>query len=200
MYGIQNEFSNRNRTTMDIDTGSTVEVIDLCTPNMDMEEEPISYESEPDNTSYLSILACYPKRNEQDPTMPLLPNTPRMYFHRLNLNSIFDILANQLNQNDLLRRQRGSLISSFEIKDNNPSVPSFLREKYHMLFSDLIQRLKVDMTLLDYNYTRLNKYIRMFAYEQIRVFNLRLNEIPCIDEQEYPLALEFFLQFDRMIS
>ncbi len=67
-----------------------------------------------------------------------------------------------------------------------------------MLFGDLINRLKVDMTLLDYNYTRLNAFMRMLFYEQIRVFNLRPHQIAQIDENEYPLALEFFLQFDGM--
>jgi len=79
---------------------------------------------------------------------------------------------------------------------NDLTIPSFLNEKYQLFFGDLIERLKVDMTLLDYNYTRLNKYMRMLVYEHIQVFTLRPNEIGRIDEKEYPLALEFFLQFD----
>lgn len=79
------------------------------------------------------------------------------------------------------------------------SIPSFLCEKYQLYFCDLMERLKVTMTLLDYNYTRLNRFIRMLATDQMRVFNLRINEIPRIDEKEYPLALEFFLQFDSKI-
>jgi hypothetical protein len=69
-----------------------------------------------------------------------------------------------------------------------------------MFYGDLIQRLKVDMTILDYNYIRLNKYMRMLLYEQIRIFNLRPYGIQLIDEKEYPLALEFFLQFDGMFD
>ena len=79
-------------------------------------------------------------------------------------------------------------------------IPSFLREKYHLFFDDLIQRLKVDMTLLDYNYTRLNQYMRTLVYEQRKVFHLRPCEIQCIDEKGYPLALEFYLQFDSMYT
>ncbi|CAF1542923.1 unnamed protein product, partial [Rotaria sordida] len=52
------------------------------------------------------------------------------------------------------------------------------------------------MTILDYNYTRLNKHLRMLVYEQIRVLHLRLHQIQRIDEKEYPLGLKFFLQFD----
>ncbi|CAF5153225.1 unnamed protein product [Rotaria sp. Silwood1] len=36
----------------------------------------------------------------------------------------------------------------------------------------------------------------MLAYEQIRAFNLQPNAIPQLEEKEYPVALEFFLQFD----
>ena len=52
------------------------------------------------------------------------------------------------------------------------------------------------MTILVYNYTRLNSYMKKLILEQIHVFNLRPHEIQVIDEKEYPLALEFFLQFD----
>ncbi len=83
--------------------------------------------------------------------------------------------------------------------NDDTSIPSFLCEKYQLYFCDLMERLKVTMTLLDYNYTRLNRFIRMLATDQMRVFNLRINEIPRIDEKEYPLALEFFLQFDSKI-
>ncbi len=38
----------------------------------------------------------------------------------------------------------------------------------------------------------------MLNYEIIRVFNLQSDEIQFIEEKEYPLALEFFLQFDSM--
>ncbi|CAF4588994.1 unnamed protein product, partial [Rotaria magnacalcarata] len=33
-------------------------------------------------------------------------------------------------------------------------------------------------------------------YEQIKVFNSRLDQIPRIEDNEYPLLLKFFLQFD----
>ena len=62
-----------------------------------------------------------------------------------------------------------------------------------------MERLKVDMTLLDYNYTRLNQYMRMIMYEHVHVFNVRPHEVERIDEKEYPLALEFFLQFDGIV-
>ena len=56
------------------------------------------------------------------------------------------------------------------------------------------------MTLLDYNYTRLNQYMRTLVYEQRQVSHLRPCEMQRIDEKEYPLALEFYLQFDSMYT
>ena len=109
-----------------------------------------------------------------------------------------NILAHQLTQIELLRRRSCAYGPAFNVINHDSMIPSFLREKYHLFFDDLIQRLKVDMTLLDYNYTRLNQYIRTLAYEQRKVFHLRPCEIQRIDEKEYPLALEFYLQFDSM--
>ena len=90
--------------------------------------------------------------------------------------------------------------SAFGFVNYNSMIPSFLREKYQMLFVDLLERLKVDVSILDYNYIRLNNYMRLLIYEQMQVFNLRLDQIPRIEENEYPLLLEFFLQFDSKSS
>ena len=114
-------------------------------------------------------------------------------------NSIFFVIvAYKLTFTEDMRRSSGAFKPAFDIINSNPTIPSFLREKYHLFFHDLVERLKVDMTILDYNYTRLNKYLKMLIYEQMQVFNLRSDEIELIDEKEYPLALEFFLQFDSM--
>ncbi|CAF4005174.1 unnamed protein product [Rotaria sordida] len=96
----------------------------------------------------------------------------------------------------LVRRCANTFKPAFNIINYDSTIPSFLREKYHIFFGDLLKRLKVDMTILDYNYTRLNKHLRMLVYEQIRVLHLRLHQIQRIDEKEYPLGLKFFLQFD----
>jgi hypothetical protein len=117
---------------------------------------------------------------------------------KTNRHILFHILVNQLTQIEAIRRCSNSFTPAFDIVNHNPLIPSFLREKYQLFYSDLIERLKVDMTILDYNYTRLTKYITMVIEEQIRVFVLRRNEVQLIEELEYSLALEFFLQFDGM--
>ncbi|CAF4314432.1 unnamed protein product, partial [Rotaria sordida] len=102
----------------------------------------------------------------------------------------------QLALQRLVRRRADTFKPAFNIINYDSIIPSFLREKYHIFFGDLLERLKVDMTILDYNYTCLNQYFRMLVYEQMCVLHLRLHEIQRIDEKEYPLALKFFLQFD----
>jgi hypothetical protein len=106
------------------------------------------------------------------------------------------ILVNGLNSTEVTRRMSYSPRMGIEIKFYNPSMPSLIREKYNLLYVDLIKRLRVNMQMLDYNYTRLNRYLRMFADEQTRIFRLRPDEIQLITEKEYPMALEFFMQFD----
>jgi hypothetical protein len=123
-----------------------------------------------------------------------------MQKYYLKLSFVFEIIAHQLTKIELARRCSGVFKPAFGIINHDPTIPSFLREKYQMFYGDLIERLKVDMTILDYNYTRLNKYMRMLIYEQIRVLQLRPHEIQLIEESEYPLALEFFLQFDSMFT
>ena len=109
-------------------------------------------------------------------------------------------LAHQLTDTELARRHAGAFAAAFDIICTNPALPSFLREKYQLFYEHLIKRLQVDTAILDYNYTRLNQFIKMFIYERIRVFNLQPYEIQLISEKEYPLALEFYLQFDSKSS
>ncbi|CAF4055079.1 unnamed protein product, partial [Rotaria sp. Silwood1] len=194
---------NRTRTIdlaeiiHDDDTNEILEVIDLCSPTVgsdDLSMLPVLsrntcisntlIERFPNLSRRLSIVACYPSNNhnhnQQDRGEPLLPNIP----------------PHQLTRTELSRRPLGSIKPALQIVQNNTTIPSFLREKYHLYYDDLLERLKVDFGILDFNYTRFNKYMRMLAYEQMRVFNLRPHEIPRIDEKEYPIALEFYLQFD----
>ncbi|CAF3802427.1 unnamed protein product [Rotaria sp. Silwood1] len=181
----------------DDDTNEILEVIDLCSPTVgsdDLSMLPVLSrntcisntltERFPNLSRRLSIVACYPSnnhnQNQQDNGEPLLPNIP----------------SHQLTRTELSRRSLGSIKSALQIVQNNTTIPSFLREKYHLYYDDLLERLKGDFGILDFNYTRFNKYMRMLAYEQMRVFNLRPHEILRIDEKEYPIGLDFYLQFD----
>lgn len=85
---------------------------------------------------------------------------------------------------------------TLELIQYRQEIPSFLREKYELLYVDLMKRLHVDMSLLDYNYTRLNHFIQEFDRHRMVVFGFLREELEAIHEREYPMALEFYLQFD----
>ena len=106
------------------------------------------------------------------------------------------VAGHQLTPEEGARRCSRAFRPAFDAIDHDSTVTSFLRDKYQLFFGDLIERLKVDMTILDFNYTRLNTYMRLFMDEQMRLFKLRPSDVQLIHESEYPLALEFFLQFD----
>ncbi|CAF3477230.1 unnamed protein product [Rotaria socialis] len=166
--------------SMDIDINEQIQVIDLCTPDMDIKDIALSPSRFSDLQQKHSILACYPINSQHEQGPPLLTNIP----------------PHQLTRTELAYRQSNAFPSAFRFVNYDSMIPSFLREKYQMYFVDLLERLKVDVSILDYNYIRLNNYMRLLMYEQIKVFNSRIDQIPRIEESEYPLLLEFFLQFD----
>ena len=116
------------------------------------------------------------------------------------MSTSFILAAYQLTQTELARRSSDAFQQAFSVVDSNATIPSFLREKYQFFYDDLLSRLKVDFAILDYNYTRLNKFIKLWSYERVHVFNLRPDQISAMQDHEYPLALEFFLQFDSMYA
>ena len=62
---------------MDVDTKKQIEIIDLCTPQTVLVSKTM-LERFSNLQHRLSILACYPKNKEQEQTVPLFPNVPRM--------------------------------------------------------------------------------------------------------------------------
>lgn len=85
---------------------------------------------------------------------------------------------------------------TIELIDHQRSIPSFLRSKYELFYHDLMKRLRVNMTLLDYNYTRLKQHMNRLKHQWIHVYGFFPEEVEQIAEEEYPLALEYYLQFD----
>lgn len=102
-----------------------------------------------------------------------------------------------MNQTGTKRSSSHSLTSIVQLIDHHQRIPSFLRDKYDLLYGDLMARLKVSLSIIDYNYTRLMRFIHRLKEQQIRFFYFRPSEIEEMFDYEYPLVLEFFLQFDR---
>jgi hypothetical protein len=157
-----------------------IEIIDLCTPNISIDEESIESNRISNGSHRFSVLPWYPTSDDQHQGYPLLTN----------------ISPQKLSDKERIRRQANQFKPAFHAIDQNETIPSFLRQKYHLFYRDLMRRLKVDMSILDFNYTRLDQYIRSLMFEQMKVFHLQLEQIELINEKEYPLALEFYLQFD----
>lgn len=111
---------------------SSIDLIDLCTPTVERREEM---------ARRLPILACFP--TSEDDARPLLANLP----------------PERLTSMELRQRLASDYPSAISVVDVNPKIPSLLREKYRLLFGDLMARLKVDLSILDYNYTRLNTFL-----------------------------------------
>ena len=162
-----NERPNQLKVEKDV----IVEVIDLCTPTT-------SAVAGVDRC--MKILACYPKTVNDDEIVPLLAN----------------VAPERLTAVERRRRQSGTFPSAVHLVDQNSTIPSFLRDKYRLFYSELMKHLKVDQSILDFNYTRLNVFLRLLLYQQVRVFNLRAEDAAVVEEKELPCLLEFFLQFD----
>ena len=154
----------------EIGQNESIELNDLCTPAVEMM----------DVGRRLLILACYPTTEGQDQS------------HLLRAN----VASDRLTLIEFRRRTSNTYPSVINILEQYVKIPSFVRDKCELLFGELMKRLRVDLSILDYNYTRLNTFLKMLMYEQIRVFELQVEDVPSVNEKEYPCLLEFFLQFD----
>ncbi|CAF4807292.1 unnamed protein product, partial [Rotaria sp. Silwood2] len=132
-------------TTADNDVSETMEIIDLCTPTVVIDDGSTAVEMKQRFLNLdrrLCILPCYTTYNaKRDEGQPLLANIPH----------------HQLTSTELSYRRSGAFKPACTIVNTQSNMPSFLREKFNMFFGDLLERLKVDLSILDYNYTRLNK-------------------------------------------
>ena len=120
-----------------------------------------------------------------------------MITSRVQTRLCFSLLVeHQLSNEELELRRVDYFQPACRLVDHDRSISSFIRDKGQHFYGDLVDRLKVDMALLDYNYTRLVTFTRVLANEQAQVFDLPFDHVASMNEREYPLALEFFLQFD----
>ena len=119
-----------------------------------------------------------------------------------NGTSPYLLLANipvqQLTLQERTRRRTGKYPCAFSIIETHTSAPSFLLQHYQVYFASLIQRLHVDLSILDYNYTRLKVFIGFYRDAFVRIFGSRhASETQFnLNESEYTYLLEFYLQLD----
>jgi hypothetical protein len=106
------------------------------------------------------------------------------------------ILADQLTAEELTRRSSGACEPPFELVNVNYELPSFYFDRYKKFLGKWTELWRMDLAILDYNYVRLLKCANTLVDEQIRRFQLRPNEVKRLGEEEYAIALEFYLQID----
>ena len=111
-----------------------VMVIDRCTPEVVLDESDKQY--------FLLLINVLCKPQREDGKV-------------LKEKSFFT--AHRLTQQERVRRCSTVFKLAFENIHRDLMIQSFLREKQQLFFGNLLERLKVVITLLDYNYTRLNK-------------------------------------------
>jgi hypothetical protein len=133
------------------------------------------------NQERLSILPIYPSMNND--IQLLLANVP----------------INHLSQQELTNRQKGKYKASFSIIDSNASTTtSFMVQQYRTYYASLLERLNVDLSILDRNYIQLKKiielhrqaYIRTIGHDKTAKYQFNL------PENEFAQLLEYYLQID----
>lgn len=163
------------------------EIIDLITPPKPLASSTIeNYKPStivPYNERRLSILPTYP--------MPL---------YGMNVNLLLANIPNGLlSAEQLIHRQPGKYICPFTINNHDPTMTSFILNQYHKFFVPILQNFKLDLSILDHNYARLQQVIEMIRKARLRALpSNKLNEDPLgnLFDNELPQLLEFYLQID----
>jgi hypothetical protein len=112
------------------------------------------------------------------------------------------LIDHLLSEEELHRRRSTKYRPPFHVIGASPTsilvntkIPSFFWPIYQELFVDVSEHLHVDMAIIDYNYARLSKCIDIWAKE--RLFRFRKGQpVVTLDQKEYAIALEFYLQID----
>lgn len=178
-------------------TPKGIELIDLVSPNVSPQGlKQITYipktlKSNQQQQQRLSILPLFPSDDQlagigSNETLFLLANVPQ---HQLSIEQ-------------RTRRQSKHYRSHFTFNPAIHSQQSFLKQKYKLFFEPIMDKLQVDTCIVDFNYTRLESILRLFADIRHRIFNhphrSTGNTIQQwqLKEEEYPMLMEFYLQMD----
>lgn len=180
-----NRNDQRNRITIK-ETNQNTEIIDLITPS----KSPIGLcrlNYVPHTLHYvhdkrLSILPAYPTDDDDSKLNLLLCNVP----------------PQQLSLQELDRRQMGQYQCPFRITNNQMSKKSIMIKQYEKYFIPLIERLNVDVSILDFNYMRFEHFLQLFRVARTSILpkDKAVNESWKIDDNELQLLFEFYLQID----
>lgn len=167
------------------------ELIDLVSPANSPDV------SEPRHRSYIPRTLDM-NNHRRVSILPMFPTT----FDNSNdhLLLLANVAEEQLSMEDRRHRRIGQHQCSFHIVECRNPDDSFMLQQYQTYFGSLLNRLHVDIAILDYNYSRMRSMIRRFSDARQRTINSRTFDLPTEDrklsEQEHPSMLEFYLQMD----
>lgn len=162
---------------------SEVELIDLVSPEASPRGlKPVAYlprTLNPRNQQRLLILPMFPSNGESSLLLTSVP-------------------PKQLSIEQAARRYQGQQSVTFFVLRDATTENSFMKQKYDQFFGPLVERLKADLNVLDYNYVRLKHVLQLFAESRLRILNGHRSTMSqwLVKEEEYPALLEFYLQID----
>jgi hypothetical protein len=100
-----------------------------------------------------------------------------------------------LSASQLEYRKRGAFKCQFEyIENKNSHIPSFMKFVYKNFIVNMSKKLKVDESIIDFNLTRLDEVTIQSVLLNCNTNQKNLNH--AYRMQEWPIALEIFLQID----
>ncbi|CAF1647128.1 unnamed protein product [Rotaria sp. Silwood1] len=73
-----------------------------------------------------------------------------------------NVSINELSSVQLARREHGKYQSSFKVLNPDPITPSLMIKFYNQRFGTILERFKLDLSILDHNYARLDEFITLF--------------------------------------
>jgi hypothetical protein len=145
------------------------------------------------NQRRLSILPTFPLglvEHQQQQAPSLLPSL-----------LLANVPVSYLSNSDAQHRQTDRYPTRFTIDKRASSSTSMMLQYYEKFYASLCTRLRVDLSILDYNCTRLQHALRLCRDARHRTLGQQharsmSNSTWTLDEKEYPLLLEFYLQMD----
>ena len=99
------------------------------------------------------------------------------YTHEPSL-LLANVPINLLSTEELICRQPGLYPCPFQIINSNPTTSSFMINCYNTYFNSILSRFKIDLSILNHNYDRLNYFIELFRASRRRL----LGTIKCAED------------------
>ncbi|CAF2782298.1 unnamed protein product [Rotaria sp. Silwood2] len=146
----------RKDTTMATSERKETELIDFITPDKSI------------NNIYQSNYKPRTLHFHNQQRLSILPTYPIMDMNYSSNLLLLNISPTQLSQQELLRRQTGTYKPLFSITNSNTSTISFMVKQYNTYFVPTLDHLKVDLSILDHNYTRLLHVIELSRLARFR--------------------------------